>query len=146
MVKGPIPPNYATLANILPVFSSYRIGKEIHCFVLQRAELSANVFVSNALVSFYLRVGQLQDAENLFKGMIVKDLVSWNAIISGYTSNGEWMRALELFREFLSKETVGPDSVTILSVLPLYTHLHNLKGCKQIHGWSIPSSILRSVT
>ncbi|MCI42078.1 pentatricopeptide repeat-containing protein, partial [Trifolium medium] len=64
MVKGPIQPNYATIANILPVCASfdenvaYHCGRKIHSYVLQWPELSADVSVCNALMSFYLKVGR----------------------------------------------------------------------------------------
>ncbi|THG21555.1 hypothetical protein TEA_018144 [Camellia sinensis var. sinensis] len=143
MAKGSISPNYATIANILPVCAllheniAYHFGKEIHCHVLRRAELVADVSVVNALVSFYSRIGQMEDAESVFQRMTTRDLVSWNTIISGYTSNSEWLRALELFHEFLSVDRVGPDSVTLLSILPACAHLRNLQVGKQIHGYVI---------
>ena len=72
MLKGPTKPNYATIANILPVCASldknvpYCFGREIHCHVQQRTELLADVSVFNALVSFYLRVGWMDEVESLF--------------------------------------------------------------------------------
>ena len=141
MLKGPIEPNYATIANILPVCAfldkdvPYCFGREIHCYVQRRTELLADVSVCNALVSFYLRVGWMEEAESLFRNMISRDLVSWNAIIAGYASHGEWLKALDLFRELLSLEVTGPDSVTVVSILPACAHLQNLHVGKEIHGY-----------
>ncbi|XAR72471.1 hypothetical protein NMG60_11019116 [Bertholletia excelsa] len=143
MLKGPVAPNYATIASILPVCGlleenvAYHFGKKIHCHVLRRAELEADVSVNNALVSFYSRIGRMEEAESVFRRMKVKDLVSWNTIISGYTSNSQWWRALFLFLEFLSEEGIGLDSVTLLSILPACAHLCNLQLGKQIHGYII---------
>lgn len=141
MVKGPEQPNYATIANILPVCASfdkdvaYRCGRQIHSYVLQRAELSADVSVSNALISFYVKVGQMTEAESMFWTMDVRDLVSWNAIIAGYTSNGEWLKALHLLGNLASLEMLLPDSVTIVSILPACAQLRNLQAGKQIHAY-----------
>ncbi|KAJ7957134.1 Pentatricopeptide repeat [Quillaja saponaria] len=141
MVKGPIKPNYATIANILPVCASmdgniaYISGREIHCFVLQRSELSADVSVCNALISFYLKLGRPGAAESLFWKMDARDLVSWNAIIAGFTSYGEWMKALDLLSKLFSVEMIGMDSVTIVSVLPACIHLQNLHVGRKIHGY-----------
>ncbi|TKY73738.1 putative pentatricopeptide repeat-containing protein [Spatholobus suberectus] len=88
MVKGPTRPNYATIANILPVCAlfdksvAYCYGRQIHSYVLQWPELLANVSVNNALISFYLKVGLMREAEALFWTMDARDLVSWNAIIA----------------------------------------------------------------
>ncbi|KAF5745079.1 hypothetical protein HS088_TW07G00660 [Tripterygium wilfordii] len=141
MLKGSTKPNYATIVNIIPVCSSfhkffaYHFGKEIHGYILRRNELGTDGFVSNALMSFYLRVGRMEVAELLFQRINSKDLVSWNALIAGYASNGEWLKALELFRKLLSLKTIGPDSVTLVSILPACAHLHNLQVGKEIHGF-----------
>ncbi|XP_052109402.1 putative pentatricopeptide repeat-containing protein At5g08490 [Arachis duranensis] len=141
MVKGPTQPNYATIANILPVCAllaenvAYQYGRQIHSYVLQRAELSADVSVSNALISFYIRIGRMMEAESLFWAMDARDLVSWNAIIAGFTSNGEWLKALHLLSNLVSLEMLLPDSVTIVSILPLCAQLRNLQVGKQIHAY-----------
>ncbi|KHN09686.1 Putative pentatricopeptide repeat-containing protein [Glycine soja] len=141
MVKGPTRPNYATVANILPVCASfdksvaYYCGRQIHSYVLQWPELSADVSVCNALISLYLKVGQMREAEALFWTMDARDLVTWNAFIAGYTSNGEWLKALHLFGNLASLETLLPDSVTMVSILPACAQLKNLKVGKQIHAY-----------
>lgn len=141
LLKGPTKPNYATIAIILPVCASlnegfaYRSGREIHCYVIRRTELEADVSVCNSLVSFYLRFGQTEQAESLFQRMNYKDLVSWNAVISGYTSNGEWLKALDLFHRLLLVDQIRPDSVTILSILPACACLQDLWVGKSMHGY-----------
>ncbi|KAL2511936.1 putative Pentatricopeptide repeat-containing protein [Abeliophyllum distichum] len=143
MIKGQVVPNYATVANILSICAGlgeivgYRSGKEIHCYVLRRAELGGEVTIFNALLSFYLRLGQIREAESLFRRMKFRDLVSWNSIIAGYASNGESLKALEMFCEFVVVEKIEPDSVTLLSILPACALLSNLHVGKQIHGFAI---------
>lgn len=148
MLKGQIKPNYTTLANILPVCASfdgyiaYWFGKEIHGYVLRHNELLADVFVWNALVSFYLRVGRVEEAELLFRRMELRDLVSWNAIIAGYASNGEWSKALELFHELLTLDMIEPDSVTLLCIIPACAQSRNLHVGKMIHGYVLRHPLL----
>ncbi|KAF7834084.1 putative pentatricopeptide repeat-containing protein [Senna tora] len=148
MVKGSTQPNYATIASILPVCASfdrnvaYRWGRQIHSYVLQRTELSADISVSNALISFYLKVGHMAAAEYLFWKMDARDLVSWNAIIAGNASNGEWLEALHIFSNLTSLDMIFPDSVTIVSILPACAQLRNLEVGKQIHGYIFRNPIL----
>ncbi|KAG2668284.1 hypothetical protein I3760_15G152900 [Carya illinoinensis] len=152
MLEGPVEPNYATIANILPVCASldenapYHLGREIHCYVQRRTELISDVSVRNALVSFYLRGGWMKEAVSLFRSMTSRDLVSWNAIIAGYASNGEWLKALDLFRELLSVEMIQPDSITFVSILPACAFLQNLLVGKEIHGYILRHSYLREDT
>lgn len=141
MMKGPVKPNYATVANILPVCASfdeniaYRCGRQIHSYVLQWPELSADVSVCNALLSFYLKVGRTKEAESLFWAMDARDLVSWNTIIAGYALNGEWLKSLHVFGNLVSLEMLLLDSVTMVSILPACAQLDNLQAGKQVHAY-----------
>lgn len=143
MLKESAVPNYATIANILPVCAgleenvAYHFGKEIHCYVLRQTELVDDVSVINALISFYSRIGRMTEAEYVFLRMKSRDLVSWNSVIAGYASNGELLKALELFHEFVSVGILEPDSVTLVSILPACANLYNLQVGKQIHGYII---------
>ncbi|XP_042478874.1 putative pentatricopeptide repeat-containing protein At5g08490 [Macadamia integrifolia] len=134
-------PNYATIVNILPVCvllehdGKYRFGEQIHGYVMRRPQLVADISVYNALVSFYSRIGRLAEAESIFCGMKSRDLVSWNAIIAGYASNGEPWKALELFYKLLSMEMVEPDSVTLVTILPICAQLCNAQEGKKIHEY-----------
>ncbi|CAL9229655.1 unnamed protein product [Arabidopsis halleri] len=148
MLKEPTEPNYATIANVLPVCASmgkniaYRSGRQIHSYVVQRSWLQTHVFVCNSLVSFYLRVGRIEEAASLFTRMGSKDLVSWNVVIAGYASNHEWLKALQLFHNLVQKGDVSLDSVTILSILPVCAQLTDLTCGKEIHSYILRHSYL----
>ncbi|KAK4841145.1 hypothetical protein QYF36_027102 [Acer negundo] len=114
MLRGSTEPNYATIMNILPVCASldrnigYSFGREIHCYVLRRAKLVADISVCNALLSFYLRVGRMEEAELLFWRMKSRDLVSWNAMIAGYLQNlvvGKEIHGYILRHPYLNEDT-----------------------------------------
>uniref|UniRef100_A0A803L533 Pentatricopeptide repeat-containing protein n=2 Tax=Chenopodium quinoa TaxID=63459 RepID=A0A803L533_CHEQI len=142
MLLGHVAPNYATLASILPVCATldrditHNLGRELHVYALKHCELQKDVFVVNALMSFYLRMGVLEGAEALFSGMTSRDLVSWNVIIGGYASNNENSKAVHLFHNLISGKMLEPDSVTLISVLPACGQLQNLWMVKQIHGYT----------
>lgn len=152
MLKSAIRPNYATIVSILTVCASLKenagcqFGKEVHCHVLRRTELLQYPSVLNSLMSFYLRIRQMEKAEFLFRNMESRDLVSWNAIIAGYASNGEWLKALELFYELVSVEMITPDCVTLVSVLPSCAHIHNFQVAEEIHGYILRHPDLREDT
>lgn len=141
MLLGPVSPNYATLTSILPVCAmldgddAYSLGKELHAYALKHSDLQKDVFIVNALMSFYLRMGVVEGAEALFDGMASRDLVSWNVLIGGYASNNEYSKAVHLFQNLVSSQTLEPGSVTLISVLPACAHLQNLWMVKQIHGF-----------
>ncbi|KAM7260095.1 hypothetical protein ACFE04_015836 [Oxalis oulophora] len=141
MLRGPVKPNYATFVTILHVLASmdknigFLLGKEIHCYVLRRTDLGEDISVCNALMSLYLKVGLMHEAETLFHRMNSRDLISWNAVIAGFVSNGQWLKALDLFHDLVTQEMIYPDSVTLISILPACAHLQNLLLGKAIHGY-----------
>ncbi|XP_015089440.1 putative pentatricopeptide repeat-containing protein At5g08490 isoform X2 [Solanum pennellii] len=148
MLRGSVLPNYATIANIIPTCPSlggidgYHLGRQMHCYVLRRVELLSQATVINALLSCYLRVGNFEGAETLFRNMENKDLVSWNSIIAGYAANSQCWKTIDFFREFTKEEMTGPDSVTLMSILPVCPQLNNVLIGKQIHGYVIRHSFL----
>ncbi|MFS8021015.1 putative tetratricopeptide-like helical domain superfamily [Helianthus anomalus] len=152
MVKEGIQPNYATIANILPVCGSvegdrmHPFGKQIHCYAMRREELFSDISVVNSLVGFYSKTGRMKEAELLFRRMDSRDLVSWNSMLAGYTTNREWLKGLKLFQEFNSLNLTKPDSVTILTVLSACANLQNLHAGKQIHSYIIHHPSLCHVT
>ncbi|XP_076926728.1 putative pentatricopeptide repeat-containing protein At5g08490 [Bidens hawaiensis] len=152
MVKEGVRPNYATVANVLPVCASvgvdraYRFGKEIHCYAMHREDLACDVSVVNSLVGFYSKARRMKEAESLFRRMSSRDLVSWNSMIVGYASNDEWLKGLELFQEFNSLNLTKPDSITVLTVLSACANLQNLQAGKQIHSHIIHHPSLCDVT
>ncbi|KAL6502289.1 hypothetical protein OROHE_024717 [Orobanche hederae] len=147
MIKGQVMPNYATIANILPICVALGstvdqiLGKEIHCYVLRRTELENEVIVINALLSFYFRTGRIREAQSLFGRMKLRDLVSWNSVIAGCASNGQWLKALEIFSDLVDK-MIELDSVTVISILPVCAQLPNLKMGMEIHGYVLRHNIL----
>ncbi|XP_062192454.1 pentatricopeptide repeat-containing protein At1g71490-like [Phragmites australis] len=46
------------------------------------------VCVWNAMVAMYVKCRELEDAHRVFDGMPVRDVVSWNTMVSGYASMG----------------------------------------------------------
>ena len=75
-----------------------QIGKGIHCSLL-RVGFGDNLIVQTALVDLYAKCGQMETARLVFDRMSQPDLVSWNALISGYSSNGLNNEVFEVFRK-----------------------------------------------
>ena len=73
-----------------------------------------------------LQNGFVHEAMEHFNGMIRRTVVSWNAIISGFTHNGHCKYVLNIFQEM---QLVGAmsDSKTISSVLSTSTNLEDLE-------------------
>eukprot|EP00253_Pinus_taeda_P025313 PITA_25313 len=108
-------------------------GKEIHHCVI-RCGLESDVFVGNALVTMYAKCGSVEYARQVFDKMPHKDVVSWNAIIGCYAQNGEKDKALRLLQQ-MEMESVKPDAVTIVSILPVCVSVVDLQQGKEVHDY-----------
>ena len=90
-------------------------GREVHVHVL-RFGFESDVDVVNALITMYVKCGDVQSARLVFDRMPRRDRISWNAMISGYFENGECLEGLRLF--FSMRElSVNPDLITMTSVI-----------------------------
>ncbi|GMH09071.1 hypothetical protein Nepgr_010911 [Nepenthes gracilis] len=57
-----------------------------------------NLYIQNALISFYCECRLLAHARKLFDEMSKRDIVSWNAMVGGCLKNGDLDSAWNLFR------------------------------------------------
>ncbi|KAL5067680.1 hypothetical protein RYX36_018567 [Vicia faba] len=76
----------------------------------------SDLSVANSFLTMYVKCGKVDYARQLFDEIPVKDLITWNAMISGYAQNGHARNVLELYFE-MKKGGVNPDPVTLLGVL-----------------------------
>ncbi|XP_021768507.1 putative pentatricopeptide repeat-containing protein At5g47460 [Chenopodium quinoa] len=90
-------------------------GRQLHCYSLQSG-FTSNVYVNTALVSFYAKVVSLEDAHKLFDEMPEQNVVSWNAMISGYVHSGKLWKALTLFVQ-LSQSDIRANAYSFTSAL-----------------------------
>ena len=104
------------LKALASLFSDSTLAKEVHCFVL-RHWIESDIFVANALITCYSRCDELGLARILFDRMSVRDIVSWNSMIAGYSQGGFYEECKELYKEMLGSAELRPNAVTMVSVL-----------------------------
>ncbi|OWM90491.1 putative pentatricopeptide repeat-containing protein At1g56570 [Punica granatum] len=96
--------------------------------------LASDVLVGSALVDIYAKCGNIKSAENVFCGLSSRDVISWNALISGYAQNEYADESLRALRD-MQLENIRPNSVTVASVLSVCAQLAAMNLCKEIHGY-----------
>ncbi|XP_038721252.1 pentatricopeptide repeat-containing protein At2g33680-like [Tripterygium wilfordii] len=117
-------PNEITMASILKACASLAAleqGKQIHARTLKYG-FSLEVPIGSALSTMYAKCGNLEDGNLVFRRMPARDVVSWNAMISGLSQNGRGEEALELFAEMIVEGT-RPDYVTFVNILSACSHM-----------------------
>ncbi|XP_010247013.1 PREDICTED: pentatricopeptide repeat-containing protein At1g11290, chloroplastic-like [Nelumbo nucifera] len=115
------------------------VGRKIHSELVIRG-LESDVYVGNSLLAMYLKFGDMETARRLFDGMSLRDLTSWNTMISGYIKNHESGEALSVFY-LMSRVGQRADCTTLLGVLSACADLGALKQGKEIHGFVIRNDI-----
>ncbi|KAJ9166234.1 hypothetical protein P3X46_021012 [Hevea brasiliensis] len=94
------------------------------------------VYVSTALLDLYMKLGCINHAHNVFDCMPDRDIVSWNALICGYSRNGCDFFALELFVKML-REDFFPRQTTLVGLVPSCGQRELVFQGKSIHGFGI---------
>ncbi|MCO5606469.1 hypothetical protein L7F22_060657 [Adiantum nelumboides] len=74
---------------------------------LPKLGLEADEFLGNTMADMYSKCSWLADAQSVFDGLLVQSVVSWNALISGYTMNGLAESASHYFEQMQSEKTVS---------------------------------------
>nr|XP_043608473.1 pentatricopeptide repeat-containing protein At4g14850 [Erigeron canadensis] len=93
------------------------MGRSVHALAV-KACIDGNVFIGSALVDMYAKCGNLQDCERMFDKMPERNLITWNALLGGYSHLGQADRAVALFEEMkCGSPQVVPNYVTFVSVL-----------------------------
>ncbi|KAH9324071.1 hypothetical protein KI387_004249, partial [Taxus chinensis] len=72
-----------------------------------------NIFGSNAIVSMYAKCRSIEVAEKMFQKLSVRDLVSWNAMITGYDQNGHGEEALKFLCQ-MQRLDMKPNNFTFI--------------------------------
>ncbi|CAO2830868.1 unnamed protein product [Amaranthus hypochondriacus] len=101
--------------------SEHRIGTIVHKEVIV-CGAESNLQVCASLIDMYSKCGQVKCANQVLNNMVVKDLLSCNAMLSGYVANGCPELALEIF-ESMKLIGVEPDLITFNSVMEAYCQM-----------------------
>lgn len=87
----------------------------------------------------YAKWRALRDALKVFDEMPMRDTVSWNSVISGFLSNGEFDIGFKYFREMVELGIDQLDQATFTTVLSSCDGLDFLRVSKMVHGLVIKS-------
>eukprot|EP01018_Ginkgo_biloba_P039032 Gb_40503 [translate_table: standard] len=135
-------PNSVTIATVLlACFHSagLQLGKEIHDYVIRNG-LDFEFVMGNALMDMYAKCGRVHYARQVFDKMLQRDMVSWKAMIAGYSQRGCSEDALELFRQ-MQEAGLKPDSPIIVAVLTACAQSGALREGKEIHAYIMRSGL-----
>eukprot|EP00250_Pteridium_aquilinum_P020845 c24964_g3_i1 orf=2-1366(-) len=91
-------------------------GRKLHNHILRTKLLEKDGVVGNALVNMYFKFELLSKAQEVFDELPLKNVISWNTLITGYTKYGHGELALKCFEQ-MRQEGFSPDEVTFSCIL-----------------------------
>uniref|UniRef100_A0A0D9VA21 Pentatricopeptide repeat-containing protein n=1 Tax=Leersia perrieri TaxID=77586 RepID=A0A0D9VA21_9ORYZ len=142
-------PDVATLVTIISACGNQGLlpeGKEVHGYIIKKGHLYEESSVGNSLLDFYMKCNDPSTARFLFRTMPIRDLISWNTVISGYSRNdarGEEAKAM--FKGLLS-EGLSCTLTTVLAVIPSCSCPQDLNFGKSVHSFVLKYGFLSGVS
>lgn len=137
-------PNSVTAASVLSscsVSCNLRLGMSVHGLGIKLG--LEECAVKNALIDMYAKCHMIDDAYAIFHGVLKKDVISWNSMISGYAQNGSAYEALLLFNQMRSSSP-APDAITLVSALSASATLGAVQVGSSLHAYSIKEGLFSS--
>uniref|UniRef100_A0ACD5WXP4 Uncharacterized protein n=1 Tax=Avena sativa TaxID=4498 RepID=A0ACD5WXP4_AVESA len=132
VTRGGVEPDGCTFGSMMTALGNLRRarqGCEAHAQVVTRG-LCGNVIVESSTLDMYAKCGMMLEARKVFDKMLVRNAVSWCALLGGYCQNGDYEKVLVLFRQ-MDKEY--DDSYSLGTVLRACAGLSSVKPGKEIH-------------
>ncbi|KDP22092.1 hypothetical protein JCGZ_25923 [Jatropha curcas] len=117
--------------------NAFERGKKIHSSI-ESTDLIKNVRVGTSVVDFYCKCGHILEAHKVFDKMSERDLVLWNAIISGYVGCAYYVEAIGQFRR-MQREGLEPNSRTLVALLLACEGILELRLGQELHGYCLRS-------
>ncbi|MBA0847383.1 hypothetical protein Goshw_017112 [Gossypium schwendimanii] len=120
-----VEPNSVTIINILSScthLAHLPQGRCLHSYMIRReSSLGRNLSLQNAFITMYARCGSMRNAEKIFETLTRRNIISWNAIITGYGMHGRGYDAILAFSQML-EDGFQPNEVTFISILSACSH------------------------
>ncbi|XP_010243341.1 PREDICTED: pentatricopeptide repeat-containing protein At4g39530 [Nelumbo nucifera] len=135
-------PSLLTCVSLFGLSASLSIidlSKQIHGLIV-KVGFSLDLYAGSALVDVYSKCLCIKDARLVFEEMNERDTVVWNAMVLGYTQNGQGEEALKLFLE-MQFSRIKPDEFTFVGLVTAASDLASLIHGQQFHDHLIKTGL-----
>ncbi|KAL7609643.1 hypothetical protein Lser_V15G11417 [Lactuca serriola] len=106
-------------------------GRTLHGFIFHKG-FHHDTFLGNSLIDMYSKCNDTDSALQSFTEIPLKNIISWNSIISGLVYNEKHSEAIHLF-DTMQNAKIDPDAVTLVNLLQICKHFTDPLICKSIH-------------
>jgi pentatricopeptide repeat protein len=128
-----------------PSYPTLKLGTQLHSLIIKQGFFCSNVLVPTTLIHFYANNRDIRYARKVFDEMPERNVVTWNAMITGYCSlkdgNGKnAVNGLCLFKEMLTvgvSEVIRPNDTTLVCLLSMASQLGMMEIGVCLHGFAV---------
>ncbi|GAY46327.1 hypothetical protein CUMW_096210 [Citrus unshiu] len=146
MLHAIIEPDEFTYGSVLKACAGQQAlnyGMQIHSRII-KSGMGSNLFVGSALIDMYCKCGMVEEAKKILKRTEERDVVSWNAIISGF-SGAKRSEDAHKFFSYMLKMGVKPDDFTYATLLDTCGNLATVGLGMQLHAQIIKQEMQSDV-
>ncbi|PKU64380.1 pentatricopeptide repeat-containing protein At3g02330, mitochondrial isoform X1 [Dendrobium catenatum] len=134
---------YGSVVKACAALQSLDFGRLIHGRII-KSWLGSDSFVGSALIDMYCKCGMLEEAQALHDRIESQTMVSWNAIISGFSLQKKSEEAQKFFSQMLELG-LQPDNFTYATILDTCANLAMMGLGKQIHSQLLKQELHKDV-
>ncbi|EXB56941.1 hypothetical protein L484_019986 [Morus notabilis] len=124
MLLEGIIPDAVAMVKILAACAQLGILRHALCLhgYVKKMGFNSNAFVGASLIELYSKCGNLDNAIQIFQGIVNKDVFIWSAMIAAYATHGRGVEAVDIFDQMVKNSAVRPNKVTFVSLLSACSH------------------------
>lgn len=101
--------------------SAMDLGKQFHSFAIKLC-FGTDLYVGSSLIDMYAKCGSMENSVQAFDEQQNPNVVTFNALISGFAQHGNADEAIKTF-EKMEKMNVIPNKITFIAVLSACGHV-----------------------
>jgi pentatricopeptide repeat protein len=134
MIGEPIEPDSSTLISVCKACTSLKdleTGRLVYCDCVEKG-FDSDSSIASAFLEMFTKCGNLGCSRKVFDLLIVKNIVSYSVLISGYIQHGVDIEAIQVLEQML-EECIQPNEVTYVCILKACTNLKDLAYGKSMH-------------
>jgi pentatricopeptide repeat protein len=140
MQREGVCPNSATFVCSTKLLKNTDKGQGAHSEIVKLG-LEKEALVGNTVVDMYAKFGLISEAQHVFEGLLTRDVVSWNAMMSGLVEHGFLDESLNCLDKMMNVNGISPDAISFASGLQACGSKGAIDKGRDIHAWIIKLSL-----
>ncbi|RZS07482.1 hypothetical protein BHM03_00038317 [Ensete ventricosum] len=118
-------------------------GRQVHGCIIKLG-MDSDVSAGTPIVNFYVKCGNIFEAQNAFDRICQPNEVSWSAIIAGYSQVGRYEECFRMFR-YLRGRKMAQNSFIYSSLFQASSALTDSSSGSQLHADAIKRGLVSNL-